>query len=185
MPVKQKYAEEELVSFLKDGSEQSFSIIYDSYSGALFSVISTIIKDRDEATDLLQETFVKVWNNRASYDSSKARLYTWLLNVARNTAIDATRSKQFKNNNKNQNIDDSVRLVNRSHNLNASYDAIGLKEVVDKLKSDYKAVLDLLYFNGFTHEEAAKELNIPLGTIKTRCRNALIELRELLNVKIA
>ena len=180
-----KYTEEELVSLLKSKSEKAFSVIYDSYSAALFGVINRIITDEEQAADILQETFVKVWKRAEQYDPSKGRLFTWLLNIARNSAIDVTRSKQYKAEKKNQSLQNSVKNINRSHSTGPGTDHIGLKEVVAKLNPEQKQMIDLLFYGGFTQEEVAKELNMPLGTVKTRSRSAISKLRELLKEKIS
>jgi len=171
------------VAFLTRGDRQAFSVIYNAYSSALYGVIARIITNEEAAADLLQEAFIKIWNSRANYDPSRGRLFTWLLNIARNTAIDTTRSKQYKAGQKIQPIDNSVKQVNRSSRIAVNYDSIGLKETVAKLKPELRQIIDLLYFGGYTQEEAAKELNMPLGTVKTRARNALIQLRELMDIQ--
>lgn len=178
-----KYTEEELVALLKSKSDKAFSIIYDSYSAALFGVISRIVPDEEQAADILQESFVKIWNKSDSYDPAKGRLFTWLLNIARNTAIDTTRSKQHKAEGKNRSLENSVRLINSTSVSAIPTDHIGLKEVVEKLRPEYKQMVDLLFYGGFTQEEVAKELNMPLGTVKTRSRAAINALRELMKEK--
>lgn len=101
MPDVIKYSEEELIQLLKTGDESAFSYLYDHYSGALFGVIFKIIGDQPLAEDILQEAFVKIWNNFSSYDSSKGRLFTWMLNITRNLTIDTLRSKSYKKQSKN------------------------------------------------------------------------------------
>ena len=180
---KNKYTEEDLVALLKSKSEKAFSVIYDSFSSALFGVISRIIPDEEQASDILQEAFIKIWRNSSTYDAGKGRLFTWLLNIARNSAIDATRSKQNKAEAKNQRLDNSVKSINRTRSEGIATDHIGLKEVVEKLKPEFKQIIDLLFYGGYTQDEAAKELGIPLGTVKTRSRTALLALREALKEK--
>ena len=114
---------------------------------------------------------------------SKGRLFTWLLNIARNTAIDKIRSKDFRNNSNIQSIDKSVYEVNNNWQTTIEVDHIGLKETLTKLKDTHRVVLDLVYYKGYTHEEAAEELQLPLGTVKTRIRSAIMQLRELLGTK--
>ena len=126
---------------------------------------------------------MKVWKNSGAYDKTKGRLFTWLLNIARNAAIDATRSKRNKAEMKNQSLDNSVKSINRAKSAGIAVDHIGLKDIVEKLKPEHKQIIDLLFYGGFTQDEASKELNIPLGTIKTRSRTALLELREMMKEK--
>lgn len=181
MPTKILLAPEpELVALLKARDEKGLRMLYDHYSAALYGVILRIVIERETAEDVLQETFVKIWNNSSSYDASKGRLYTWLLNIARNTAIDKTRSKNFGKSTKVQSIEDFVYSVDKQHNSTIPVDQIGLRKFVDELKPEQKQLIDLLYFGGFTQSEAAEELNIPLGTIKTRIKAALTRLRELM-----
>jgi RNA polymerase sigma-70 factor (ECF subfamily) len=91
------YTEAELLQALQSHDEQAFSFLYDRYSKALFNIILQIIPQQELAEDVLQEVFVKIWQNIKSYDETKGRLYTWMLNIARNQSIDRTRSKDFNN----------------------------------------------------------------------------------------
>lgn len=180
MPIQLKYSEPDLVIMLKSKEEKAFNYLYDNYAGALLGVIKKIISVEETAVDVLQEAFVKIWKNIDSYDISKGRLFTWMLNVARNLAIDMLRSKSYRNEQQNRDIENNVSIEN---NLTTStfVDHIGLSKVLSQLKEDYRTIIDLAYFKGFTQEEISKKLDIPLGTIKTRSRNALIELRAILN----
>lgn len=186
MSPKIKISEEELVAALKNGDQSALGILYDNYSAALFGVIMRIVEsqpsspsDRENAEDVLQEVFVKIWRNISSYDKSKGKLYTWLLNIARNLAIDSLRVKDHKIKSQIRNIDNSVNSINKQYNTSIHPDHIGLKELVDKMKPEYKLLIDKLYFEGYTQEEAAEELNIPLGTVKTRVRSAIAQLRTI------
>ena len=102
------------------------------YITALFGVISRIIPAEEIAQDIMQDVFVKIWKSTDMYEKSKGRLYTWMLNIARNCAIDYSRSKQFKSEIKNQDIDNSVYEVNRQKSTTFNTDTIGLKEEVIK-----------------------------------------------------
>ncbi len=174
-------SEEDLVNALKRQDTIAIKALYDMYSGALLGVISRIVLQTEVAEDLLQETFVKIWNSGSSYDSSKGRLFTWMMNVARNLAIDKLRSKDFKNSNKNQDIENNVDFIDEQRKVNFNADTLGIKDLVTNLKPDFKDVLDMVYFKGYTHVEAAEELNLPLGTVKTRVRMAILELRKKFN----
>lgn len=174
-------SEEELISGLKRQDTLVMQTLYGMYSGALLGVISRIVVQTEVAEDLLQETFVKIWNSAGSYDASKGRLFTWMMNVARNLSIDKLRSKDYKNTNKNQDIENNVNFIDEQKKVTFNADLLGLKDLVTNLKPDFKNVLDMIYFKGYTHVEAAEELNIPLGTVKTRVRMAILELRKKFN----
>lgn len=152
------------------------------YSKSLFSVIYNLIRDHEEAEDILQETFVKIWKNIDSYDESKGRFYTWILNISRNASIDRLRSKGFNNRQKNLSSDNFVHLLDESNKMNHKIDTIGIREFVKKLKPKCIQILDLLFFKGYTQQEASEELQIPLGTIKTQNRNCINDLRNFLKV---
>lgn len=170
-----------MVLALKAKDRVAFNYLYDNYCNALFGVIDRIVQSEEISNDVLQEAFVKIWKNIDSYSREKGSIYTWMLNVCRNMAIDTTRSKQYKKETQNQNIDDYVNVINRNEQVQLKVDHIGLKEVVAKLKPEQKLLIDKIYFEGYTHEEASKELDIPLGTVKTRVRSAIIQLRGVLN----
>lgn len=175
-----RYTEEELIALLRGNDAAAFSYLYDNYSAAIYGVICRHFEEQEQSEDILQETFVKIWKNIDSYDESKGRLYTWMLNIARNLAIDHKRSRSFKSGEKNQSLDVSVNAVNSSGSAAFNTDLIGLKEMVSKLKPESQTIIELLYFKGYTQDEVSKELNMPLGTVKTRTRSALIELRKLM-----
>ena len=174
-------SEEELVRKLKSQDTVAIQALYDMYSGALLGVISRVIQQTEVAEDLLQETFIKIWNSANSYDSSKGRLFTWMMNIARNLSIDKLRSKDFKNSTKNQDLENNVDFIDTQREVTFNADVLGLKEMVTALKPDLYKVLDMVYFKGYTHVEAAEELNLPLGTVKTRIRMAILELRKYFN----
>ena len=178
MPEIKKYTESGLIDALKKHDNEAYEYLYKNYKGALFTVIQQIIPDKENAGDVLQEVFIMAWRNIDKYDASKGRLFTWLFNVTRNCAINTTRSKNYKTQLKNDSLDNYVTYVDEKENHILPINQIGLRKQVHQLKIDYKNVLELSYFNGFTHEEIAKILNIPAGTVKTRLRNALIELRK-------
>lgn len=170
--------EEELVSLLVRKDMKGIEILYDNYSSALYGVIYRITQSDEIAEDVLQDTFLKIWNNFSQYDAAKGRLFTWMLNIARNLAIDKVRSKDFVNQTKNQPLDKSVYYVDKIRSSSYNPDTIGLKEMVSKLDTEYRQIIDLIFFEGYSQSEAAEKLSIPIGTIKTRSRTAIIKLRQ-------
>jgi RNA polymerase sigma-70 factor, ECF subfamily len=179
LATKQTYNQDELVVLIKERNQKAFAYLYDNYSKALFGVINNIINNQEESEDVLQNAFLKIWNNFQSYDASKGRLYTWMLNICRNMAIDFTRSKHEKIKSKIQEPTDAVYNENKLFVENNSHETIGLKSIVEGLKDDQKEIIDLAYYQGYTQDEISKKLNIPLGTVKTKVRQALLTLRKL------
>jgi RNA polymerase sigma-70 factor (ECF subfamily) len=174
-------SEEELVLALRQREKIAIEALYDMYSSSLFGVIVRIVNDTALAEDILQDTFVKIWNSFSSYSTEKGRLFTWMVNIARNLAIDKIRSKDFKNQGKNQDIENNVAFIDEQRNAVYKPELLGVKELVEGLKPEQKSILDLVYFKGYTHVEAADELGVPLGTVKTRLRMAIIQLRKYFN----
>lgn len=174
-----KLSEQEIVSLLLQQDERGFNYLYDNYSAAIYGVVTRVVASKDYADEVIQDVFVKIWKNIAQFDAEKGRLYTWMLNLARNTAIDYVRSKGFQNEQKNQSIPDFVNDSNQ-YATTANVDHIGLKDVLLQIKQDWRELIELAYFKGYTQQEIAERLDIPIGTIKTRTRNALIELKRLL-----
>ena len=174
-----KYSEQALVALLRQRDNKAYSYLYDNYAGALNGVILPIVNNEDTANDILQEVFVNVWRKIEFYDATKGRLFTWLLNIARNAAIDKVRSKSFRNSQSTTSIPENTEMPVIPFSQ-PNVDHIGLKKLLSKLKDEYRILIDLSYFQGFTHDEIAKTLNIPLGTVKTRIRTALIQLKTML-----
>ena len=179
MEPKIKYSEQELVALLKEQNNDAFNYLYDHYSGALFTIINQIVSDKDTASDVLQEVFVNVWRKIGTYDETKGRLFTWMLNIARNAAIDKVRSKGYRDNQRTQSIVEGEN-AGMSISSNPVVNDVGLKKVLTTLNEEYRKLIDLSYFQGFTHEEIAKMLGIPLGTVKTRIRTAISQLRTMI-----
>jgi len=174
-------SEDELVLALKNREKIAVEALYDMYSASLYGVISRIVIDTATAEDVLQDTFVKIWHSFPSYSTEKGRLFTWMVNIARNLAIDKIRSKDFKNQNKNQELENNVTFIDEQRNTVYKPELLGIKELVETLKPEQKLILELVYFKGYTHVEAAEKLGIPLGTIKTRLRMAILQLRKHFN----
>jgi len=176
---KTTYSEQDLVVLLNEQSNDAFNYLYDHYSGALFTIINQIVSDKDTASDVLQEVFVNIWKKIDTYDAAKGRLFTWMLNIARNAAIDKIRSKGYKDNLRNQPITEGE-SGGTAMSSNPTVSDVGLKKVLTTLNEEYRRLIDLSYFQGFTHEEIAKMLGIPLGTVKTRIRTAISQLRTMI-----
>ena len=167
----------DLILEMQNGSEKAFSRLYTMYSEAIQGIIYSIVLDEETAEEVLQDVFIKIRNNSYSYSKNKGHVFTWLLNIERNAAIDETRSKSFKNSRKNLSTTNFVDILSSSDSLNKKTNAIGIKKFVDALKPACIKIIDLLYFKGFTQAEASKTLEIPLGTLKTRNRTCINELR--------
>jgi len=172
-----RVTEENIMELLQEQDRHAIALLYDRYAATLFGIVLRIVRSETLAEDVVQETFVKAWRNRASYDESKGTLFTWLLNIARNTAIDKTRSVEFRQRSKIQTLDPSVYSSN-GLSFEFNPDCIGLEKIVKKLEEKYRIIVELIFFCGFTQNEVTEHLDIPLGTVKSRLCIALRELRK-------
>ncbi len=170
--------ENEIVSLLGKGDKKAITLLYEYYSDALYGVILKIISDEEMAHDVLQESFVKIWKNSKKYDAGKAKLFTWLYRIAYNSAIDKVRSLKNKTRNEVQIETSSVYRIT-SNELNQ--DVLDIQKHLGTLDEKYQIVINALFFEGMTQQEASEELDIPLGTIKSRLKIGLRELKKIYN----
>lgn len=173
--------EENLVSALKNQDAIAMRALNDMYSDSLSSVIFKILLNPDSTKDVLQEVIIKIWVSGKSYDPSKGRLFTWMVNITRNYTIDVLRSKRYRNGKKNMNIDDYEYIIDWRNKITYNPDTVLIREMVNGLRPEFNVLLDMVYFKGYTHLETAYELDLPLGTVKTRIRRAIMELRNQFN----
>jgi len=174
-----KLAEKKLVAALVARNSHALEDLYRSYSASLLGIITKIIKQQEVAEDVLQETFIKIWNSIDQYDESKGRLFTWMARTAKNKAIDQTRSRGEINSSRNGDLEECTLEVNQLHQVQYHPEYIGLRQLIDLLTSEQTAILELIYFQGYTQVEASERLGIPISTLKTRIRDAIKVLRAL------
>lgn len=168
-----------LIERLKQKDQAALGALYEKYSGSLLHIISRIIQPTEIAEEILQDVFVKIWNKIDQYEDEKGRLFTWMVQIARNTAIDTARLKSYQKKNKT----DSIELHVNKDELNVELpliEDVGLKRVVAQMDESHRELINYLYFRDFTQKETSEALNIPLGTVKTRARSAIKALRKAL-----
>jgi RNA polymerase sigma-70 factor (ECF subfamily) len=161
--------------------KQALSYLYDKYGDALYGIAFRIVGNEDVTKEVVQDVFLKIWNKIGLYDASKGRFFTWMLNLTRNEAIDKVRSKEIRKSSKTNSIDNYV-YKDPDMNTQSQVESIGVRELMNDLDEDQQFVLKRVYFEGFSHSEVSKEFNIPLGTVKTRLRAALKNLRKKKNI---
>ncbi|MEL6923001.1 MAG: sigma-70 family RNA polymerase sigma factor [Bacteroidota bacterium] len=171
--------EKEIVSLLQAKDTRAVHLLTQNYSAALNGVVLRIVRDEELAREVLQDVFVKIWQNASKYQKGKGRLFTWMVNIARNTAIDTVRSARY---NREAKTDELKPAIANNERWSAESDIrdTGLRTVINSLDKKQIQVIDLVYFQGYTHSEIAKEFDIPLGTVKSRLRLAMVELRKKL-----
>ncbi len=175
--------EARLVEEIAGGSEQALGRLYDRYSRILYSLIVGVLRDPRDAEEVLQEVFLQVWRLADGFDPQRGNAYRWLVTLARSRAIDRLRSKNFT---RRRETERSLDLFEgTSDPLHPSQlDAVLMLERAEVVRRELAeippeqlAVMRLAYFLGHTQSEIAVELDIPLGTVKSRMRQGLIALR--------
>lgn len=168
---------------LKNKDRKGLDWLYDHYSAALYGHILRIVKNQEIAEEVLQDIFLKIWNKFDSYDENKGKLFTWMVNIARNQSIDKIRSKEITRQNKTGDIGNFVNRIDNQENVEQRTEEIGITDLLKILPEEQRFVVDHLYLKGYTQSELAGEFNIPLGTVKTRLRLAMQQLRITLRIK--
>lgn len=169
------YTEAQICEGLKARKYEAFELLYQNYSAALLGILVRILRDRGAGEDALQEVFVKVWNNIDKYDPSKSGLFAWMATIARNHALDKVR---IKGHHTRWEVQPGQPVETGGTMAELFTDGIGVEKLLKTLDEGQKEIIDILYFKGYTQSEAAEELNIPLGTVKSRVRRAINELRK-------
>lgn len=171
---------------VQNGDEKALRLIYRKYKSLLFGLIVSVLKNREEAEDCLQEVFTQAWEKAAQFDEERGNVYSFLVTMARNKAIDRTRSKAFKNSQKDDHVVSDFTLTpesdenNPHENLELSERAEAVRSALKKLTAKQREVLYVAYFNGMSQMEISEKMDIPLGTVKYRMRQGMIKLREQL-----
>ncbi|MEP2937614.1 MAG: sigma-70 family RNA polymerase sigma factor [Gilvibacter sp.] len=173
-----------LITDFKKGDTKAYNTLYAMYAESVLGIIYNIVRDHDVAQELCQDVFIKVWNKANQYDDSKGRFFTWLINIARNTAIDHLRSRAFKEGKQNLSTDNFVDILGSGVSLEGQTDAIGIKKYVAHLKERCQHLIDALFFKGYTQQETSEALQIPLGTVKTQIRKCIGDLRSALGIEL-
>ena len=168
--------EKHIIELLLEGDEKGMSLLYDYYGETLYGIALKVTNDEELAKDVLQESLVKVWKKIEKYDPAKAKLFTWLFRITRNTAIDKIRSKNIKS---EQEIQFEVSNVYTIGVEDIKPEHIDVRSHINTLDGKYQAVIDALFFKGMTQQEASEALDMPLGTIKSRLKIGLRELRKI------
>lgn len=161
-----------LIQQLKNKDERALALLYDKYAGAIYSVILKMIRDEGKAQNLLQDTFMTVWEKAESYDTNKGRFYTWIYRIAKNKVLNVLRKTDLLIQTDDFSVYDSKE---EAISIDAAY--LELNGAITKLEAHHKQAIELVYFKGLTHKEAHQAMDVPLGTFKSYVRQALKQLR--------
>jgi RNA polymerase sigma-70 factor (ECF subfamily) len=178
-------ADPDLAARIKRRDPQAMADLYDRYGRLAYFLILRIVRDREMAEDLVQETFLRVWTRAQAFDSERGALGPWLLAVARNRAIDYLRSadgRMARSSYELVEVESPSLFANLEREVMTADQARRIREALTRLDPNYRTVIELAYFEGLSQTEMAEKLSQPLGTIKTWVRAALKSLRDALGV---
>ena len=172
-----------LVARMQRRDPNALAELYDRYGRVTFSLIIRIVRDAATAEDLVQETFLRVWNRVHGFDAQKGSIGPWLMAVARNRAIDYLRSAGGRERNalEFEETDHPAIYCDMEKDLLSSDKARRVQSAVQKLSPNHRQVIELAYFEGLSQTEMAERMGQPLGTVKTWVRAALKTLRDELS----
>lgn len=171
-------------SYTQSESEITIEYLFKNYASALYLVINRIVKSHETAEDLLQEVFVKIWQNLYKYSPKQGSLYSWMAVISRNYAISYLRSSCSKN--LPRFVDDTsiITISNKTYVSTIGINAIGVPELLKALPCDQRELIHTFYFSGFTQVEIAESFEMPLGTVKTKLRGAVNNLRKIISPEV-
>ncbi|EKU97250.1 RNA polymerase sigma factor, sigma-70 family [Leptolyngbya sp. PCC 7375] len=172
-------SDSELIRSLRAGHQEALTVLYDRYGGLVYTVALRFLKQPAEAEDLTQEIFFNFWK-QDKYDPQRSVLSTYLSLVTRSRALDriAKRSTQKRSLQQLKSLPN--RTITPLENATLSEQQETLRQALSQLKDQQRQVLEMNFYQGISHADIARQLNMPLGTVKTRARQGLIELRKRL-----
>ena len=165
------------------GDRSAFRRLYDATSPKLFAIALRILREESKAEDVLQDSFVNVWNGAASYNASLSAPMTWMVTIVRNRALDYVRRIDQKA----VSLDEDLEAVLESEQpspvdlASQGQDATALDRCLKRLDAGQRQAIAFAYFQGLTHSELATTLRIPIGTVKTWIRRGLEKMRRCLD----
>lgn len=172
--------ESQLLKRIKDRDQSALSDLYQNYGGLVYGMALRTLQNETLAEEVTQDTFLKVWNQPDRWDAKKGRFATWLMTIARYTAIDRIRREERRTPDVSVNLDTMLNLIGEASVTREGWaDSRLMRNLVSQLTDVQVEAIDLAFFKGLTHEEIAEHLDIPLGTIKSRIRQGLIKLKQL------
>lgn len=176
--------EMELLRRIAEGDRESFKTLYDRLSGILFAASLRVLNDQREAEDILQETFIQIWEKAHLYVPERGKPLTWALTLTRNKSIDRLRSLQRRARLRTE-VESETEITNSMDQRDSSDEVDTLekgkiiRDAVMQLSKEQREAIEMAYFGGLTQIEIASRLDQPLGTVKARIRRGMLRLKDL------
>jgi len=175
---------EALLARMRDGDEQALADLYDGTNRVVYGLALRILGEPSAAEDVAMDVYMQVWRTAGSYESDRGTVLTWLATLVRSRAIDSLRRRKARRAELEDNVDEVINLSDTRFCPELASLEIGrsriVRKAIDQLAPDQREAIELAYFSGLTHVEAAVQMGLPLGTVKTRIRSGMMELRKIL-----
>ena len=172
----------EVYTALQSGNKQALGVIYDRYGDAVYRLALRMLSNQTEAEDLTQEVFLAFWKG-ANYDQSRGSMVVFLMTITRSRAINRLNQKRSQ-----QQLTERFKQNTPEHYVNNTMEKATFNEIqqrvagaLKELPDTQRQILEMAYYDGLSQSQITQQLNIPLGTVKTRSRQGLLKLRKLLN----
>lgn len=177
--------DEVLLRLIAEHNEAALAMLYKNRGGLVYSLALSVVGNAADAEEVTQEVFIRVWNKASSFDTARGSALPWLVTMTRRLAIDRTRSKGFKARGREVDIDGVAQApAPGAAKVDATVQAREIVSALDQLQPKYRELIELSYFQGLSHSQIAEQLDTPLGTVKSRLREAVVQLRRALGVKL-
>jgi RNA polymerase sigma-70 factor (ECF subfamily) len=183
-----RLADEELMELVANGDARAFEAVYDRHGGPGFSLAYRMVGNRVIAEDITQEAFLSIWRSRMRYRSDRGSVRTWVLGIVHHRAIDALRRNLVHERRRAsaEGIEEWQEARERTDvEVARREEARTVRAAIEELPDQQGQVIDLAYFGGFTHNQIAEMLDMPVGTVKGRMRLGLDKLRRSLSQEVA
>lgn len=174
--------DQELITLVKQRDALAFEVLYDRYARSVMGLVYKIIQNDEIAAEIVQETFIRIWDRCDKFDSSKGKFAGWMFGIARNLSIDKYRRLKIRPE-AAQNQAEVLQMELAPSGSSAVDEKVNkqlwrekVRTVLNELNDDQREIIELAYFQGFTHREIAHNTGIALGTVNSRARRALLKL---------
>jgi RNA polymerase sigma-70 factor (ECF subfamily) len=165
-----------LIAAVWSGNQDAMAELYDRYSGVVYAIALRVLGDTGAAEDVLQEIFMQLWRNPGAFDASRGKLAPWLAVIARNRAVDVLRKRRSSSE-----LEDVTLAFSPDMAAEADRSRVAekVRVALKEMPAPQRSALEMAYFEGYSHSEIAAKTGEPLGTIKTRIRSGLLQLRKV------
>ncbi|WP_427018790.1 ECF RNA polymerase sigma factor SigK [Pseudarthrobacter sp. P1] len=175
---------EDLIRLVALGDEAAFEALYDAVSPRVFGLVRRIVRDPAQSQEVAQEIFVDVWQQAARFDADRGRAISWILVIAHRRAVDRVRASQAST---ERDLRQGIKEFQESYDdvedtVEAMLESERVHKALESLTPAQQEAIRLAYYGGYTHQEVADLLKVPVGTVKTRIRDGMIRLRDRLGV---